>query len=163
MANLRTRVPGPDELYLLSLQQDKETRDRELYKDNPDNEEPRIYTKEVGRQIKYRRARELSMSRDQPPRLPCRSCYDNSNKEEWLGIGEAVKEYQQKRVDWYELDYPINNLENCLTCMDHRKCDDHLCMARRVSCYFCNSEKGPLRVRAKRLARRIAERPKRFD
>jgi len=62
MANQRTRVPGPDELYLLSLQPDKETREHELFKDVPDNDEPMIYTHKVGRQIKYRRIRELSMS-----------------------------------------------------------------------------------------------------
>jgi len=45
MANQRTRALGPDELYLLSLQQDKKTRERELFKDIPDNDEPVIYTK----------------------------------------------------------------------------------------------------------------------
>jgi len=163
MVNQRTRALGPDELYLLSLQQDKKTRKRELFKDIPDNDKPVIYTKKVERQIKYRRIRELSMSRDQAPRLPCRPWYDNGNKEEWLRTGEAVKEYNQKQVGWYEVDYPIKNLEDCLTCMDHRKCDDHLCMACRVSCYYCNSEEIPFRVRAKKLAKRIAERPNKFN
>jgi len=162
MENKCTRAPGPDELYLLSLQQDEETRKRELYKDIPDTNEPIVCTKQVAQQQKYRRARELSMSQDQPSRLPCRPWYDNGNTEMWLNTWEAVKEYHQQRVSWYEIDYPIDNLENCLTCMDHRKCDDYLCMARRVSCYFCNSEEGPLQVRAKKLVKRVAERPRRF-
>jgi len=163
MENKRTRAPTHDELYMLSFLQDEETRKRELYKDIPDTNEPMVYTKKVAGQQKYRWIRELSMSRDNPPRLPCRPWYDNGSTEMWLNTGEVVKEYHKKRVEYYEIDFPISYLEDCLTCMDHRKCDDHLCMARRVSCYFYESEEGPPRVRAKKLAKRIAERPNKFN
>jgi len=54
MENKRTRAPGPDEIYLFSLQQDKETQLRELYKDIPDTDEPMVYTEKIRRQQKYR-------------------------------------------------------------------------------------------------------------
>jgi len=151
-----------NERCLISLREDEEqhaTRNTEI----AISDAPKRVTDQIGRQIKYRRARELSMSRDQPPRLLCRPWYDNGNEIMYLAVGEAEKEYHQKRLKYYEIDYPAFHGDDCLTCMDHRKCNDHLCRARRVSCYYCNTKEGPLRVRAKQLAKRIAERPRRFN
>jgi len=151
-----------NERYLISLQEEEEQRapgDTALLRSNA----PKKVTEQIARQLKYRRARELSMSRDQPPRLPCRPWYDNGDERMYLADGEAEKDYHQKRLKYYEIDYPAFHGDDCLTCMDHRQCNDHLCRARRASCYYCNTKEGPLRVRAKRLAKRIAERPGRFN
>jgi len=147
---------------LISLQEEEEQRapgNTAMLASNA----PKEVTEQIARQIKYRRARELSMSRDQPPRLPCRPWYNNGNERMYIHVGETEREYHQKRLKYYEIDYPAFHGDDCLTCMDHRKCNDHLCKARRVSCYYCNTKEGPLLVRAKKLAKRIAERPKRFD
>jgi len=122
-----------NERYLICLQEEEKQRatgNTEI----PIYNAPRV-TDQIGRQIKYRRARELSMSRDQPPRLPCRPWYDNGDEIMWLAVGEVEKEYHRKRLKYYEIDYPAFHGDDCLTCIDHRKCNDHLCRARQVSCY----------------------------
>jgi len=146
-----------NERCLISLQEDEEQRATGNTA-VPPPEAPKRVTDQIGRQIKYRRARELSMSRDQPPRLPCRPWYDNGNERMYLAVGEAERDYHQKRLKYYEIDYPAFHGDDCLTCMDHRLCNGHLCKARRVSCYYCNTKEGPLQVRSKRLAKRLADR-----
>jgi len=133
----------PDERYLLSLEQGITNNETEVA-DNNDDHELIVHTPKIARQIKYRLRREISMSRDNPPRLPCRPWFDNGNEDLWLRPGEAMKEYHQERVKYYEIDYPANNHQNCYTCVGHRRCDNHLSMARRLTCFFCESEEGPL-------------------
>jgi len=116
-----------------------------------DPHEPKVYTKKIARQIKYRRLREESLARDLPPRLPCRPFYLNGQ----------LTAYEERTYDWSvqyhqgrleQLPTPENNLDNCHTCTNHRNCNKDLCNARRLTCYYCESDKGPLRVRAKRAA-----------
>jgi len=163
MDNQRTRVQGADERYLICLQQGEQTPEQR-YKDIPESDEPITYPLKIARQIKYRRIRELSMSRDQPPWLPCRPWCDNGDQYLWTSPGRAETTYQQPRVDQSQtqtFDLPASFM--CYTCMDHWLCLGPICPARVISCYYCESKEGPLRVRAKKLAKRIADRPKRFD
>jgi len=135
-------------------------------KEDSDMEElqkPFMQTHKIERQIKSRLIRELSMSRDERLQLPCCSWSDNGDDELWIRPGKKETIYHSKRVKGYLIDYSMNNLNNCYTCMDHRKCDDHLCMARRLSSYYCKSEEGPLPVREKQLAKGVVERAVRYD
>jgi len=164
MTNQRSTVQTANMRYLISLQQEDKTR-QQLYKEIPDTNEPMIHTHKVARQMKYRRIRELSMSRDQPPRLPVRPWCDNGDEYLWTCPGKGETPYQQPRVDQRRIETPFNVPDTyvCYTCMDHRMCLGPICPPRVLSCYFCNSKEGPLRVRAKKLAKRVADRPKRFD
>jgi len=157
------RITTADERYLISMQEGM-TRE-ELYKDIPETSEPMTYTHEVARQQKYRRIRQLSqMSRDQPPRLPCRPWCDNGDEYLWTCPGRKKTPYQQPRVDQRRIKpYSGPECHVCYTCMDHRLCIGPICPASAFTCFFCRSKEGPLRVRAKRLAKRVVERPGRFD
>jgi len=162
MANQHTKTLAPDEIYLFSLRQ--ESDEIELYKDVPDTNEPMIYTEKVRRQQKYRRIREESMSRDQPPRLLCRPYSDKGDGYLWKCPGQPDKQYQQPRVDQSKIQTKeLPAIEVCYTCMNHRLCLGPVCPALVLTCFYCESKEGPLRVRAKKLATRIAERPGRFD
>jgi len=122
-----------NERCLISLQEEEEQRATGNTA-IPTSDAPKKVTDQIGRQIKYRRARELSMSRDQPPGLPCQPWYDIGDEIMYLAVGEAEKDYHQKRLKYYEIDYPAFHDDDCLTCMNHHQCNDHLCRARRVSC-----------------------------
>jgi len=101
------------------------------------------------RQRRYRRRREISLSHDQSPRLPCRPFYDNGDEYMWVEPEEEQRTYHQPRVD-QGLIPPKGgalDVDVCYTCTNHRYCVGPICEARVVSCYYCNSEKGPLRVR----------------
>jgi len=128
MTDQRTTRQGPDMRYLLNEERGGTTRG---YKDeeSQEQEEPIVQSHKIERQIKYRRIRELSMGRDQPP---CRPWADNGDEELWVRPGEKETEYHQKRVDKFYIKFPTNDYNACYTCMDHRKCDDYLCMARRL-------------------------------
>jgi len=39
--------------------------------------------RKMDRQVRYWLRRDLSLSRDQPPRLPCRPRYNNDDEHEW--------------------------------------------------------------------------------
>jgi len=163
MDNQRTRVQGADERYLICLQQGEQTPEQR-YKDIPESDEPITYPLKIARQIKYRRIRELSMSRDQPPWLPCRPWWDNGDQYLWTCPGSPETLHQQPRVDQHRIEsFDLPDSYVCYTCMDHRMCVGPICPARVISCFYCNSKEGPLRVRAKKLAKRVADRPKRFD
>jgi len=54
-----------------------ENKDRKKQEEIP-NSTPYV-NKTFERQMRYRRRREISLSRDQPPRLPCRPFYDNGD------------------------------------------------------------------------------------
>jgi len=115
--------------------------------------------------MKYRQIRELSMSRDTPPRLPCRPWCDIRDKYLWTRPGEGETPHHQPRVDQRLIETPSNLLDSymCYTCTDHRKCVGPVCTARVLTCFFCNSEQGPLCVRDNKLAMRVADRPRKFD
>jgi len=103
-----------NERYLISLQEKEEQRETGNT-EIPISDAPKRVKDQIRRQIRYRRARELSMSRDQPPRLPCRPWYDNEKEFRWLRTGETEKEYHQKRVDDV-YHPPFHGVER------HRKC-----------------------------------------
>jgi len=129
MDSKRTKTLTPDEIYLFSLRQDSDKI--ELYKDIPDIDEPMLYTEKVGRQQKCRRIRNESMSRDQPPRLPCRPYSDNGDEYFWTCSGQPEKQYQQPRVDQSKMESPkLPTIDVCYTCMDHRLCLGPICPAR---------------------------------
>jgi len=134
------------------------TTPEDRVEENQEPEEPFVQSHKMEWQIKYRRIWELSMGRDEPPCLPCRPWCDNGNEYLWNRPGEGETPYHQPRVDRRlipTLDIPYCYV--CYTCMDHRKCVGLVCPARVLSCYYCNSEKGPLRVREQRRAKRVAE------
>jgi len=124
-----------------------------------DSQELRKLPKQTERQIKYRRLREQSLSRDNPPRLPCRPFYENGEKTEYSGRNyDSTTKYDQERVD--ELPTQTGTLDDCHTCINYHNCGEDLCRARRLTCYYCRSDEGPLRVRAKRRERRKQDRKK---
>jgi len=94
---------------------------------------------------RYRLKRDASLSRDKPPRLPCRPWYNNGDEHDW----EDERAYHQPRVTQGEVDpkYSEANEEVCYTCTNHRFCRGPVCESRVLTCIYCNSEKGPLRVR----------------
>jgi len=101
--------------------------------------------RKMDRQIRYRLRRDLSLSRDQPPRLPCRPWYDNGDEH----TREEQRPYHQPRVE-QERIRPKNyarNIDVCYTCTNHRYCVGPVCEARVLTCSYCESEEGPLRVR----------------
>jgi len=101
--------------------------------------------RKMDRQIRYRLRRDASLSRDQPPRFPCRPWYDNGDEQS----GKETRRYQQPRVTQNEID-PKNDAQNvdvCHTCTNHRYCTGPVCEARVLTCAYCESEEGPLRVR----------------
>jgi len=162
MENIHTRQQTPEEIYFFSPRQ--ESDEIELYKSVPETNDPMRYTEKVRQQQNYRRIREESMSRDQPPRLPCRPYSDNGDEYLWTCPGQPIKEYQQPRVDQRKIRATtLPPIDVCYTCMDHRLCLGPVCPARVLTCFYCESKEGPLRVRAKKLAKKIAERPRRFD
>jgi len=115
--------------------------------------EPITGPKEIEWQIKYRRLREASLSRETPPSLPCRPFYQNGERSDYEDRNyDASNKYHQERVE--ELPTQSNTLDDCYTCINHRNCGKTLCRARRLTCHYCRSEEGPLRVRAKSRARR---------
>jgi len=109
------------------------------------------------RQVQYRLRRDESLSRDDPPRLPCRPWYNNGDENDW----EDVRRYHQPRVYQEEIDpkHDTANEDTCYTCMDHRLCTGPVCEATVLRCTYCHSEKGPLRVRQNKekgaLARKL--------
>jgi len=96
---------GPDMRFLLNEERGETARGR---KDGKTDELPELFrqSKKIERQIKYRRLRELSMSRDQPLRLPCRPWSDNGDEELWVRPGEMETRYHQKRLDQFYIEYP---------------------------------------------------------
>jgi len=73
--------------------------------------------RKMNRQVRYRLRREASLSRDEPPRLPCRPWYDNGDERS----EEETRQYQQPRVTQDEIN-PKNEAENvdvCYTCTNH--------------------------------------------
>jgi len=73
----------PDKRYLLSLEQGMTNNEIEATDDN-NGHELIVHTPKIARQIKYRLRREISMSRDNPPRLPCRPWFNNGDEDLWL-------------------------------------------------------------------------------
>jgi len=107
------------------------------------------------RQVRYRKRRDESLNRDQPPRLPCRPWYNNGDEYDW----EDTRQYHQPRVYQEEID-PKNHMENedmCYTCMNHRFCTGPVCEARVLTCRHCESEEGPLRVRENKKRAALAK------
>jgi len=147
---------GQDSRFLLTEERGWTTEEIED-QESKERQGPFVQSHKIERQIMYRRMGDLSLSRDQPLRLPCRLWIDNGDDELWIRPGEKETVYHQKRGEGYLIDYPTTNYNKCYTCMDHRKCDESLCMACRFTCYYCESEEGPLRVREKRLAKRVTE------
>jgi len=97
------------------------------------------------RKARYRLKRDASLSRDDPPRLPCRPWCNNGDEYDW----EDTRLYHQPRVYQEEID-PKHHMkieDICYTCMNHRLCRGPVCEARVIRCTHCDSEKGPLRVR----------------
>jgi len=97
--------------------------------------------RKMDRQVRYRLRRDLSLSRDQPPHLPCRPWYNNGDEHAW----EETRRYHQPRVTQQEID-PKNDAQNvdvCYTCTNHRYCTGPVCEARVLTCAHCESEKGP--------------------
>jgi len=113
--------------------------------------------RKMDRQVRYRLRRDASLSRDEPPRLPCRPWFNNGDEYEW----DDVRMYNQPRVSQAEIDpkHAAANVDVCYTCMDHRFCTGPVCEARVLTCTYCDSEKGPLRVRQNKergaLARKL--------
>jgi len=149
------RYTTADERYMTYLIQgltqiqiyDIEHINRDKEEDIP-NSAPYVNRK-FERQKRYRRRREISLSRDQPPRLPCRPFFDNGDKYMSVDPEEEPRTYHQPRVE-QSLIPPKGgalDIDVCYTCTNHRFCVGPICEARVVSCYYCNSEKGPLRVR----------------
>jgi len=97
------------------------------------------------RQDRYRLKRDASLSRDEPPRLPCRPWFNNGDEYDW----EDTRRYYQPRVYQEEIDpkHDTVNEDTCYTCMNHRLCRGPVCEATVLTCSYCESEKGPLRVR----------------
>jgi len=97
------------------------------------------------RAVRYRLKRDASLSRDNPPRLPCRP-YENNGEQ--YGY-EDTRSYHQPRVCQEEMDpkWDTKNEDTCYTCMNHRLCKGPVCEATVMRCAYCDSEKGPLRVR----------------
>jgi len=110
------------------------------------------------RQIRCRLRRDLSLSRDQPPRLPCHPWYNNCDEHAW----EETRRYHQPRVTQKEIE-PKNDAQNvdvCYTCTNHRYCTGPVCEARVLTCAHCESEEGPLRVQ---YNKKMAARTKKLD
>jgi len=79
------------------------------------------------------------------PRLPGRPCCNNGDEHDW----EDTRRYHQPRVYQEEID-PKNDKANedmCYTCLNHRLCTGPVCEARVMTCAYCDSDEGPLRVR----------------
>jgi len=93
---------------------------------------------------KYRLKRDSSLSRDNPPRLPCRPWYNNGDEYDY----EDTRQYHQLRVYQEEIDpkHHMDNEDVCYTCINHRLCTGPVCEARVIRCTHCDSEKGPLRI-----------------
>jgi len=102
-------------------------------------------TRKMNRQVRYRQRRDASLSRDKPPRLPCRPFYNNGDDYDW----EDQREYHQPRVTQDQIE-PKDDKENeevCYTCTSHRFCQGPVCESRVLTCDNCASEEGPYRVR----------------
>jgi len=114
--------------------------------------------RKMDRQVRYRKRRDDSLSRDELPRLPCRPYYNNGDEYEW----EDQRLYSQPRVFQEEIDpkHEAANTDVCYTCTDHRLCTGPVCEARVLTCGYCESEEGPLRVRQTKeratLAKKLA-------
>jgi len=112
----------------------------------------------MDRQVRYRLRREASLSWDEPSRLPCRPLYDNGDERS----EEETRQYQQPRVTQDEIDpkHEAENVDVCYTCTNHRFCTGPVCEARVLTCTYCESVEGPLRVR---YNRKVAARAKKLD
>jgi len=154
-------ITTADERYMAYLIQgltaiqiyDIEHENRDKEEDIP-NSNPYV-DKKLDRQKRYRKRREISLSRDNPPRLPCRPYFDNGDEYMSVDPDEEPRTYHQPRVD-QSLIPPrggVLAIDKCYTCTNHRYCVGPVCEARVVSCYYCNSQKGPLRVRWNRKQR----------
>jgi len=111
-----------------------------------DPHEIKVLPKQTTRQINYRRRREASLARDTPPRLPCRPFQENGPLTAYdiRNLDQTIQ-YHQKRID--DITPRSKTLDNCYTCVNHRLCDQHLCKATRLTCFYCESEEGPLKIR----------------
>jgi len=96
----------------------------------------------------YGRLRDLSMSRDDPPRFLCHPLSSNREDRLYVQRGEEETRYHQERLDHSQIPTPSNTLDDCYTCVNHKNCGDVLCRARRLTCYYCESKEGPLHVKA---------------
>jgi len=112
--------------------------------------------KNVTRQINYRRRREASLARDTPPRLPCRPFHENGILTEYdIRNHDQTIQYHQQRID--DTTPRRKTMDNCYTCVNHRLCDKYLCKATRLTCFYCESDQGPLRVREQTRIKREQE------
>jgi len=130
-------------------------REREYYWTVSDTE-PLKLTRQTERRIKYRRLRHLSMSKDNPPSLPCRPFCDNGDHKLYTRPGKKETQYHQNRLDNFHIPTLTDDPNDCYTCLNHRECNGFLWRARRLTCFHCESEEGPLVVSAGRRARREA-------
>jgi len=122
---------------------------------NMDPNAKNVLPKKITRQINYRRRREASLARDSPPRLPCRPFYENGPLTDYDERNyDQTTLYHQKRID--DLTQR-RTLDDCYTCVNHRYCDQYLCKATRLTCFYCDSEQGPLRVREQTKMKREQE------
>jgi len=83
--------------------------------------------RKMDRQVRYRLRRDASLSRDQPPRLPCRPWFNNGDEHEW----EDQRKYHQTRVSQEEIEpkHDAQNVDVCYTCTNHRFCTGPVCEA----------------------------------
>jgi len=101
--------------------------------------------RKMDRQVRYRKRGDDSLSKDQPPRLPCHTWFNNGDEYEW----EDERKYRQPRVQQNEIDpkHDAANVDVCYTCLNHRSCTGPVCEARILTCCYCESEEGSLGVR----------------
>jgi len=121
-----------------------------------DPNETKVLPKKITRQINYRRRREASLARDTPPRLPCRPFHENGPLTDYdIRNFDQTIQYHQQRID--DITPRNKTLDNCYTCVNHRFCDQYLCKATRLTCFYCESEQGPLKVREQTRMKREQE------